>query len=484
MRPAARLVVERPHDERRFSLGIVRAKVWPRWAETSNGVLQEVLARGRSYCLVIVPSVGNRVWELLWLLPLPDRLPVWGPQESADYCFYQVLPRPLAREPLVRSEVPRKCHLAVMQPNEIDDLLFCDICTVSVPLLDLTRGAAVRFQGKTIGACCVAALQQSLPPLSASHAYVANEPARPSRMASESRQLSLVLALLTAIAAATIFVDSRLANLEARYGPEIEVLRGSIKSQADVLQKVSMDLDGAARRADLDEFGERIKNLDSSQQKASTQLVGTAADQSQQLRALFVRMNEFGSRPFPDHGKAIAELHAEVQQLAMNVADAKAQPRVTLPVGAELNGAAKDKPIDALAIAPELAGLSAADADQVLKLKEADAAERFKAVDLLLRSKNKTVVQLLLPMAKDPDTFVRRLTVEGIKEYRLAIVVDALLLALADPEEIVRDTAWRSLKEVTGQKLPFDPRATRDARSKAQRAWQEWWEQHKAEFGA
>ena len=107
MRPAARLVVERLQGER-FSLGQVRAKVWPRWAETSNGVLQEVLARGRSYCLAIVPSVGNRVWELLWLLPLPDRLPVWGPQESAECCFYQVLSRPLARERLVRSEVPRK----------------------------------------------------------------------------------------------------------------------------------------------------------------------------------------------------------------------------------------------------------------------------------------------------------------------------------------------------------------------------------------
>lgn len=102
----------------------------------------------------------------------------------------------------------------------------------------------------------------------------------------------------------------------------------------------------------------------------------------------------------------------------------------------------------------------------------------------MLRSKNPAVVDRLLPLARDPDSFVRRLTVEGLRDWKTAPVVDALLAGLEDADENVRDTAWRSLKEVTGQKFPFETLATKDARGRAVQRWTEWWESNKATFGS
>ena len=117
------------------------------------------------------------------------------------------------------------------------------------------------------------------------------------------------------------------------------------------------------------------------------------------------------------------------------------------------------------------------------KLSATDPAVRFEAVDELLRSKNALVLPPLLPLARDPDSFVRRLTVEGLRDFKRPEVVEALLVALVDSDDNVRDTAWRSLKEVTGQKFPFETNATKDARARAVQRWQEWWEKNKATFG-
>ena len=44
-------------------------------------------------------------------------------------------------------------------------------------------------------------------------------------------------------------------------------------------------------------------------------------------------------------------------------------------------------------------------------------------------------------------------------------------------------TVGRQLKDVTGQKLPFESAGTKDARARAVARWQEWWDKSKAGFG-
>jgi HEAT repeat protein len=129
--------------------------------------------------------------------------------------------------------------------------------------------------------------------------------------------------------------------------------------------------------------------------------------------------------------------------------------------------------------------LPAALAEQVRKLQSHDAAIRFEAVDELVRSKNAAVLPHLLPVANDPDPFVRRVTMDGLAGFRQPEAVDVLLSGLGDGDENVRDTAWRSLREVTGQKFAFDAfNPSKEVRARAQQRWQEWWDKNKATFGS
>mgnify|MGYP001291673111 FL=1 len=123
-------------------------------------------------------------------------------------------------------------------------------------------------------------------------------------------------------------------------------------------------------------------------------------------------------------------------------------------------------------------------AENVRKLAAADPAVRFEAVDMLAESKDLRVLSYLLPLAKDPDAFVRRLTVEGLREFSKAETVDTLIEALRDQDENVCDTAWRSLRDLTNQKLRFDASASLDARRRAAKVWQDWWSKARASFGS
>ena len=52
----------------------------------------------------------------------------------------------------------------------------------------------------------------------------------------------------------------------------------------------------------------------------------------------------------------------------------------------------------------------------------------------MVQSKNSATLPYLLPMLKDGDPFVRRLTAEGLARFKQASSVDALLVTLADPK--------------------------------------------------
>ena len=355
-----------------------------------------------------------------------------------------------------------------MDPQDPLDVPFCDLCNTSIPLQDLGTGAAIRHQGKTIGACCLAVLQKAPSTSAPAAAPAVAQPRSP-----EVRLLSLGITLLAAIAAATLFVDYRLHGLDERDARSFADIGDKLRSHADVLQKVSVDLDGVVRRTDFDGLGERFTAIDAACQRLGEQFRSVLDQQDKLVAAVAQKLHESELRR-PDYAPLLGELRQQLQNQAMLLAELKAQPRA--PESAPMPAAPEAQPVPA--------GLNPALAHQVQKLKDEDPAARFVAVDELLHSKNPAVLEHLLPMAKDSDAFVRRLTVEGLKDFKQAAVVEVLLAALADPEQIVADTAWRSLKELTGQKLPFDAGATREARARAQQKWQEWWEKNRAGFGS
>lgn len=358
-----------------------------------------------------------------------------------------------------------------MQQDDFE-VAFCDLCGTSVPAADLASGAAVKTQDKVVGVCCLNALRAARPD-------VLGAAAAPRPANGESRLMVVAVVLLAAMAAATIFLDQRLATTETGWQSRHNDLKQAQRSDSEVLQTISVNLDGVARRVDLDAFAERLAAIDGvvaqggeRSQKDLEQLRQELAALRQELRTTQAATIDY--RPLFDdlrqqlqrQGVALAELRSSPPQV---VAPAVAPP---LPVPSP------EQPADA-------GGLPGPLAEQVQKLQSGDPAIRFEAVDELVRSKNPDVLPHLLPIAADPDSFVRRVTMDGLAGFRQPAAVEALLIGLGDSDDNVRDTAWRSLREVTGQKFPFDAfNPSKEVRARGQQRWQEWWDKNKATFGA
>jgi hypothetical protein len=358
-----------------------------------------------------------------------------------------------------------------MQPHEVE-VSFCDLCGTSVPAADLAGGSAVRHQGKTIGGCCMPALRGNVPAPTAG-AGIAASPVRAA--GGEIRVLPIAIALLAAIAAATIFLDHRTTASDDEQRRNVATLIDAQASDSQVLLGLAAAMDTVPRRTDLDalvgkfaELGAAANAARDAQQRQLEALGGAVAALAQEQRAQAAKAVDYGP------------LFEDMRQRQVRLVDLVSTLRAVAPV------AEPATPAPAPATPPENTGptLSPALAEHVKKLQATEAAVRFEAVDELLRSKDVLVLPHLLPLARDPDAFVRRLTVEGLAAWKRPEVVDALLGALGDADEYVRDTSWRSLRDVTGQKLPFEAAASQDARSRAAQKWRDWWEKNKATFGS
>lgn len=353
------------------------------------------------------------------------------------------------------------------------DVVFCDLCEVSVSVAELASGAAIRHRGKVIGPCCLGTLRSSQSSAAATSAPVASVPP------ADGRTFPIALVLLAAVAAATIFLDQRFTSADARWQKGQEQLFAAQQEQGQLLQRVDMAADAAVRRVDLDALQLRLQELAAGLPRGedlAKQLGGLAQELAlarQDVRGLGER--EIDYRPLFDEQRGRQQRTLE---LLATLRDAAATPPVA-PAAAPVP--APETPVDASTPANTLPPALAA---HVAKLKSPEASVRFVAVDELFRSKNVEVLVHLLPMAKDADPFVRRLTIDGLRDHKRAEVVEVLLAALGDADENVRDTAWGSLKILTGQKLPFEATGSKEVRARAVQRWQEWWDKNKATFGS
>lgn len=366
-----------------------------------------------------------------------------------------------------------------MQQDQVE-VAFCDLCGTSVPDVDFGMGMATRLQGKTIGKCCLSQLRAAAPGVAAATAGPATAGTH------DPRLVPVAIAMLAAVAAATIFLDYQFAESDRRRVQEHSQVVQSQRADHDAIQRIDVAMDGAARRADLDGFVDKVGST----------LAGTQADAVQSREQVAVLQKDIAAlqrevraavtasidyRPLFDdlrttlqrQGAVIAELRAAGAGTPVAPVEAASAPKGE--AGATPGEGAKPPAADAL---------PAALAETAKKLASPDPAVRFEAVDELLHSKNPLVLPHLLPLARDADSFVRRLTVEGLRDFKRPEAVDALLGALADGDERVRDYAWRSLVEMTGQKIAFEAGGSKDARARAVTRWQEWWEKNKATFGS
>jgi hypothetical protein len=357
-----------------------------------------------------------------------------------------------------------------MQEDSLE-VTFCDLCGASVPVADLSSGAAVKHLGKTVGACC-------MPTLSGVATHTAAPAAGARSPGAQAHLLPVAVVLLAAVAAATIFLDQKISGADRQWQQNHDQIMLAQRSDSDVLQNLGVAMDGVARKADLESITTKLAQLEGDLKQANEQLrpqldqvmkelaslrreIGGVMTATIELRPLFDELKQKQQR--------VAELLVALEKEGPRSPAKPPEPATPASAPAETPGAP---------VLPE------ALAEQVKKLKSPDPAVRFEAVDELLRSKNALILPHLLPIARDTDSFVRRLTVEGLRDFKKPEVVEALLVALTDNDDLVSETAWRSLKEVTGQKIPFEASGTKDARARAVQRWQEWWEKNKATFGA
>ena len=358
------------------------------------------------------------------------------------------------------------------QPQSLPDVevFFCDLCNASVPEQDLQAGKAVRHQGRVIGACCLAALRGTGPAQAA-----------PAAGRAEARTWPLALLVLATVAAGTLHLDQRIESERSERQQELERIAAGVRERTEVLIAMDGAVDSTAEaiRAGIPQLQQQLAALQESLQVMAAG-TGRAAQAHDEAVAALRTEVEALARKQVDPLPALQRLEAAVQSLAMQLAELRAQPAQAPAVP---QPGAVPPPRQQPSQAPAAGGLPPELAHQVTRLADADPAVRFDAVDELVRSKNPLVAPSLLPLAKDGDLFVRRLAVEGLRHFRAAPCLEALVTALADPEELVRETAWRSLQEMTGQKLPFDAAASREVRARAQKAWADWAEANKATFG-
>lgn len=351
------------------------------------------------------------------------------------------------------------------------EVSFCDLCGTSVPASDLSTAAAIRHQGKTIGACCLPGLRGGAPAAASVAAPALVRPA-----ASEARVLPAAIAVLAAIAAATIFIDQRLERANVAHQAAIDKLADSQASDSQVLQSLAGGMDAVPRRADHDAVVAKLDEIATAADKALAEQKKQIDAIATELAALSNEQRALAARTF-DYKPLFEDLRERQVRLVDLIATLRAvAPTAEVPHPAPATPKQPEEANAPPALAPALA-------DAVKKLQSQDPAVRFEAADVLLRSKEPTVLTHVTPLARDPDRFVRSLIVDGLRAWKRPEAVEALLQALTDTDDNVADMAWRSLKEVTGQKLSFETKP-KDARARAIQKWQEWWEKNKATFGA
>jgi len=357
---------------------------------------------------------------------------------------------------------------------------FCDLCNESIPLTDLDSGRAVRRNERLICAACELAMSghHARPESRAEPGGSPLPPPRPAPAAPGSAVPAVALAfasvaLVVAVGASAYFLwqlelqtqgTERELERIARSVPEqarsasaelIEVARKSEQAVADA-QRELVDLGrrlDALERGVVDSGGleRRMEKLEERQQLV-LDLSSRIDHQAASLAEFELTLARLGAAP-RESARAPEAEPAEA---------ARAAPEEGAPV----------------AVAEEAPGWEPLLAD----LASPTGSTRWQAVQSLGKTRDPRVVPHLVPLLEDGDIFVRMAVARLLGELGSHTAIPALIEALEDEEVSVRESALVSLRNLSGQSFPFDPKARDGDRAKRVKAWRDWWEQASKEL--
>jgi len=362
------------------------------------------------------------------------------------------------------------------------DILFCDICSESVPLKDLESGGARRFGERIVCRSCDEAMTRHVAPAAQSSATAslarAQEPASPT--ASTTTQLGGggtiwlaascvgVMALLAYLAIDRVEeaetrvqadfalevrnVDQRVARLEQRletilaerpFEPAPDPRIDDVLTRLASLAHAAQDVSSGEREA------ERWAALEETVRSAALVAVEERAETAQRLADLALELQ-----------RARGDLQVLARSMLEVLEEAPAAPAAPA-VPTDLRREAAEAQPGWLAF--------------VGSLSSKDDSERWNAVEELGASGDPQAATYVVNALKDPELFVRMAAARVLGDLANPIAIAALIDTLADPEPSVREAALVSLRTLSGRDLAFEPNADPKVRAKQIEAWRAWW---------
>lgn len=332
-------------------------------------------------------------------------------------------------------------------------IYFCDGCNESIPLADIQAGQATTIKGKLFCRACI-------PPGGLAAAAPAGPPAR----SGAGPVTVTVLVLLVAYLAWRDLPARLLAPGDGEALAELESgdqrrAAGLLESDLDQLRTAADELDRKLvfQRADLDGLRAAVADLQRGLEGLRDALDGLQRGQAETgLLIEKLNLQENRARSLEARIDTLADmLAAHEQKLALRVAEVAPAP--------------------AAATAPGIDPTLQAELDAIRRqLLDADAGQRFAAVDRIAKGRHKALAADLLPVLQDEDAFVRQLAMQVLGDFGAAEAVPALLDVLEDPNAVIRKAASEALVRLTGYDPGFDPRGSEAERRKAVRKWRDW----------
>ena len=394
------------------------------------------------------------------------------------------------------------------------DLFFCDICNESVPQVDLEGGQARQLGQRVICASCelamsppdssAASLDSAATPggiagvegvgpqrvqvtapseygdpnpnspeaLSSSHASVlglSNLASRPMPSPAKSRGGSLFLIALIAVSAlaASTFVI-------VEYGQRIQAAR--IAGQQDA---IALELRLAQTEIGLrDDFERRLVEQGSN---FFAQLDEERATQQAWRTEINGRLDELRAQ--------LGQLGLVANRLTKLETDARLGLTRSTALSLELADLTREVNLlierwtEAVATGDVARSDSAQNGENALpawrayveNLSSPSADTRWTAVNALGESHDEAVIPHLIKMLDDHDIFVRVATARIFGDLGSMLAVEALIDALDDDTQSVREVVVDSLRRITAQNFRFDPGAREADRVRRIKAWRDWW---------
>ncbi len=332
-------------------------------------------------------------------------------------------------------------------------IYFCDGCNESIPLTDIQAGQVTTVKGKLFCRNCI-------PPGGAASATPA-----PAAVRRGAGPLTVtVLVLLVAYLA--------WRDLPAQLGaPGDEEARAELDAGAERRMADLLAADLAQLRLALDELDRKA----TFQRGDVDGLRATAADLQRGLESLRESIDGL-QRGQAETGQLIEQLN--LQDNRMRTLESRIDTLADMLAGHErqlaLRGA-EAAPAAVQASAPAVDTTLQAELDSIRRqLLDADAGQRFAAVDRIAKGRHKQLAADLVPVLQDEDPFVRQLAMQVLGDFGAVEAVPALLDVLEDPNPIIRKSAAETLVRLTGYDPGYDPRGSEAERKKAVKKWRDW----------